>query len=105
MTRPLALALALCLGAASIGCADSPTAPASTRSLSAFVPFLTTTLTPDAARAHFGAPDEQQGSGLRIYVYRLTDGRRLFLGFPGDAPILYARVFNADGSTTDLSLR
>jgi hypothetical protein len=65
---------------------------------------LTGRLTPAVARAQFGPPDEETGSGLRIYIYRLADGRRLWLGFPGDAPIVYAKVQAIDGAMSDLPL-
>jgi len=70
-----------------------------------FTPFLTRDLTPTRAVQRFGAPSEETGSGLRIFIYRLADGRQLWLGFPGEAPIMYARVRATDGSTTDLQLR
>jgi hypothetical protein len=85
-------------------CDHTTTAPAGLPSLLDFQPYLTTQLTPAAARARFGPPDEETGSGLRIYIYRLADGRRLWLGFPGDAPIVYARVQALDGAMSDLTL-
>ena len=104
MTRMLTLALALSLSAVAIGCGDTPVQPGQPRALATFTPSLNTALTPSSARAIFGAPDEQQGSGLIIYVYRLADGRRLFLGFPGEAPIVYAKIVGQDGTVTDLPL-
>ena len=86
-------------------CDRPDTSPGQARNLQDFQPHLTVRLTPALARAQFGPPDEETGSGLRIYIYRLDDGRRLWLGFPGDAPILYAKVEARDGAISDLPLR
>ena len=86
-------------------CGRPDTSPGQLRNLQDFQPYLTMRLTPALARAQFGPPDEETGSGLRIYVYRLDDGRRLRLGFPGDAPIVYAKVEAHDGAMSDLPLR
>ena len=99
---------ALCLVIAatvSDACSRTPTSSPNERTLAAFEPFLTHQLTPASVRAKFGAPDEETGSGLRIFKYRLDAGRTLWLGFPGDAPITYAKLQAADGSVTDLTLR
>ena len=102
------LALALCLviaTAASESCARTGTTAPDDRSLDAFQPHLRRSLTPSGARDWFGPPDEEMGSGLRIYVYRLDAGRTLSLGFPGDAPITYATVQEPDGTMSDVLLR
>jgi hypothetical protein len=107
--------LALCLvltAAVSQACshpdpgASPPNAPKPPdgRTLTAFQPYLTRTLTPVIARAQFGAPDVETGSGLRIYKYRLDAGRTLWLWFPGDEPIVGARLEATDGTFTDLTL-
>ena len=86
---------------------DQPVAPTEVvrkRSRADFERWLDKQLTPALARMHFGAPDEIRGSGLRIYVYDLDGGQQLWLWFPGDEAIVYARVRGADGSTTDLIL-
>jgi hypothetical protein len=82
---------------------DAPNVP-NGRTLTAFQPYLTRTLTPAIARAQFGAPDVETGSGLRIYKYRLDAGRTLWLWFPGDDPIVGARLEATDGTFTDLTL-
>jgi hypothetical protein len=104
MRATMMTALALALFALS-SCDRPATAPGQVRTLMDFSPYLTAQLTPAVARAQFGPPDEETGSGLRIYIYRLADGRRLLLGFPGDAPILYAKVQAPDGAMSDLALR
>jgi len=86
-------------------CAASPTSPLRLRTIDAFEPHLNTQLTPAEARTRFGSPDEETGSGLRIYIYRLENNIQLWLGFPGDAPIIYARTKAADGTIVDISLR
>ena len=99
---------ALCLvitAASSEACNRTPTSSRDERPLAVFEPYLTRQLTPSLARERFGAPDEVTGSGLRIYKYRVAGGRTLWLGFPGDAPITYARLQSKDGVFTDLELR
>ena len=86
-------------------CEQRQASPISPRTTDAFQPHLTADLTPAAARARFGPPDEETGSGLRIYVYRLEGAKQLWLGFPGDAPIIYAKVKTLDGAVTDLPLQ
>ena len=97
----LVVALCIALGA----CEQQPTSPVRARTIDAFEPHLTAGLTPADARRLFGAPDEETGSGLRIYIYQLEGNRELWLGFPGDAPITYAHLKTADGAITDLVLR
>lgn len=100
--------IVLCLAftaATTDACTRGATSSPNERTLAAFQPFLTRTLTPTAVRDRFGAPDEETGSGLRIYKYRLDAGRTLWLAFPGDAPITYAKLQARDGSLTDLPLQ
>ena len=103
--RPALIAALPLLILAVAACGRPDTSPGQARTLEDFQPHLTVRLTPVLARAQFGPPDEETGSGLRIYIYRLDDGRRLWLGFPGDAPIVYARVEARDGAISDLPLR
>ncbi len=49
-------------------CSRPDTSPGQTRNLQDFQPHLTARLTPALARAQFGPPDEETGSGLRIYI-------------------------------------
>ena len=92
-------------GASGDACNRSPTSSRSERSLSAFQPYLTRTLTPAGARSRFGRPDEVTGSGLLIYKYGLDRGAMLWLGFPGEAAIIYARLESKDGTFSNLPLR
>ena len=103
---------ALCLVAIGLSaqeCGGKSSSPTATqlneRPLSAFQPYLTKTLTPSAARARFGAPNEVTGSGLIIYKYRVEGGQTLWLGFPGEAPISYAKLQGKDGQFTELTLQ
>ena len=96
--------LAIWLGIVA-GCQRSPAAADDGRTLAEFQRHLTKRLTPADARAAFGEPDEITGSGLRIYIYRLRGGDRLWLGFPGDRPIIYAKLQSPDGHSVDLPLR
>lgn len=100
--RSLALALVLPLAA----CASSdPVAAGESRTVASMAPQLTRALTPAGAESVFGAPDERIGSGLIIYLYRVEAGKRVHLGFPGFAPISYARVLTARGAVEDLQLK
>ena len=101
----LALACAVLAGGWSCRQPTSPGPLDQSSALTKFEPYLNSQLTPAIARARFGPPDEETGSGLRIFIYKLTDGRRLWLGFPGEAPITYARIEGVDGVFTDVPLR
>ena len=79
-------------------------APVPARTFDAFAPLLTRDLTPSLARRRLGAPDVETGSGLMIYGYRLDGGRTLWLGFPGERPILYAQL-EEEGARRVLPLR
>jgi hypothetical protein len=43
----------------------------------------------------FGDPDGDIGSGIHIYVYNLTDGTAVWIGFNGN--IVYARHMSSTG--------
>lgn len=101
---PVALRLVFLVGLAG-GCRIVSTKGTEQRPLSDFEPHITHDLTPARAQALFGTPSEEAGSGLLIYVYELEGDRELWLGFPGDAPIAYARVRSPDGSARDLAIR
>lgn len=74
------------------------------RRLAAMRPLITRSLTPASAETSFGRPDERTGSGLIIYRYRADSGRTVSLGFPGHAPIMYAKLLLPSGETEDLPL-
>ncbi len=80
-------------------------AAGASRSLEKFQSALTTNMTPKLAEESFGKPDRVTGSGLIIYVYVLADGKEIWLGFPGFAPIRYAKVKATDGSVLELKLK
>jgi hypothetical protein len=108
MPRPLVYLLLLAMMGvpALTGCrTDTMREAESSRSLASVLPKLTKDLTPATARARLGAPDEETGSGLIIYKYRLADRQVLWLGFPGYAPITYAQLERADGVRSNLTLR
>lgn len=104
MRRVLLLGVMLSAGAAA-GCEGEGGLDPAPRTLSAMAPRLTTALTPAAAERAFGAPDEVGGSGLLIYKYRVDDGRRVWLAFPGYARIQYASLEDRDGNLSRLPLR
>jgi hypothetical protein len=102
--RVLALVLPLALAACTNSSSDPITTPEA-RTVASMVPKLSRSLTPAAAESAFGKPDEIAGSGLLIYVYRAEAGKRVFLSFPGFAPIISARAVDASGSSQELPLR
>ena len=62
-------------------------------------------LTPIKAIDLFGKPDRTIGSGLLIYVYDLSDGTALWLAFPGQAKMLYAKHVQAKGKAEKLPVK
>jgi len=43
----------------------------------------------------FGQPDEDKGSGIHIYVYKLQDGTEVWIGYTDR--IMYARHMSSNG--------
>jgi len=105
--RSLVFALAIGTIAPIAACNDTsdPAAAPAPRTVASMVPRITRSLTPAAAEERFGKPDEITGSGLLIYVYRVEEGKKIHLGFPGFAPIIYATVVDASGGSQALTLR
>jgi hypothetical protein len=75
------------------------------RTLADVQPYLRKDLTPQRAEQALGKPDEVTGSGLLIYVYHLANRQTVHLGFPGYAPIMYARLQTNGGPMADLPLK
>jgi hypothetical protein len=98
--RTLTALLAAC---ASIGCSPTP-APSSTiaeraapsdlarpsRSIEQFR-FITKGATMAQVIQSLGEPDRDAGSGIHIFVYRLSDGSEVWIGTPDASEILYVR--------------
>jgi len=105
--RSLALALTLAAVAPLVACngSSNPAAASETRTVASMLPKITRSLTPAGAEAAFGKPDETTGSGLLIYVYRAEAGKKVFLSFPGFAPIVSAKAVDASGAVEDLTIR
>jgi hypothetical protein len=99
--RFFALTTTLIISACTRGTADPVRTP-NARTVASMLPKLSRALTPATADAAFGRPDETTGSGLLIYVYRVEEGKNVYLGFPGYAKILYAHVIDSSGSSQDL---
>ena len=104
-TRLRAIALAVPLLLAACNGSSNPAAASVPRTVASMLPKLSRSLTPAAAEAAFGAPDERTGSGLIIYVYRAEAGKKVYLGFPGFAPIVYARAVDLSGAVEELALQ
>jgi hypothetical protein len=102
--RLRSVAVALPLLIAACNSSSNPAAAPAPRTVASMLPKLTRSLTPAGAEAAFGAPDERTGSGLIIYVYRAEQGRKVYLGFPGFAAIIYARAVDVSGGVEDLTL-
>ena len=75
------------------------------RTLGHFKAKVDKTFTPAKAEAVFGKPDRNIGSGLIIYEYGLSDGTKMWLGFPGYNKITYAKHVQQDETTEDLPLK
>ncbi|MBD0334447.1 MAG: hypothetical protein ICV62_03065 [Cyanobacteria bacterium Co-bin13] len=73
--------------------------------LEAMLPELTRSLTPSAAEQAFGPPDQITGSGLIIYIYHVEQAHQVYLGFPGYAPITYAKLLTPSGELIEMPLR
>ena len=87
-------------------CSPDPVALPDLPTLEAMRPALTRGLTPQEAERTFGAPDRIEGSGLLIYVYDIEQGFTVHLGFPGYAPITYAKLQTpGTGMFHDIPLR
>jgi RNA polymerase sigma factor (sigma-70 family) len=80
-------------------------APKPLRTLNDFQKRLDKSLTPLKAETVFGKPDGITGSGLLIYVYDLDDGTKIWLGFGGFHPIMYAHHLQKDGKRVTLPLK
>jgi hypothetical protein len=52
-----------------------------------------------------GAPDEEVGSGIFIYLYRLSDGSFVRVGTPDKERLLYVVHVHRDGTTRDIVRR
>jgi hypothetical protein len=107
--RSLALAISLVVVAplvlAACNGSSNPAAASQTRTVASMLPKLTHSLTPAAAQVAFGKPDETTGSGLLIYVYRVEEGKKVYLAFPGYAPIVYAKAVDQSGAVEELVIR
>jgi hypothetical protein len=49
-----------------------------------------------------GQPDQDIGSGIHIYVYKLPDGGRVLIGTPDTKAVLYVKLETKDGKVEDL---
>jgi hypothetical protein len=109
--RLRSLALALSFGAVAplvlVACngSSNPAATSDARTVASMLPKITASLTPAGAEAAFGKPDETTGSGLLIYVYRAEEGKKVYLAFPGYAPIVYAKAVSPSGAVEELAIR
>ena len=89
-----------------LACSPDPVALPDLPTLEAMRPALARSLTPQDAERVFGAPDRIEGSGLLIYVYEIEQGFTVHLGFPGYAPITYAKLrAPGTGTFSDIPLR
>ncbi|MBA4386764.1 MAG: hypothetical protein C0404_02215 [Verrucomicrobia bacterium] len=68
---------------------------------------LDRSMTPRAVEKVLGQPSRSglTDSNLLVYIYSLPEGAELWLGFPGFAPIAYAKLRAPDGSFKNLDLK
>jgi hypothetical protein len=110
-TRLRTIALAIAMGAfapltlAACNGSSNPAAASEARTVASMLPKITSSLTPAGAEAAFGKPDETTGSGLLIYVYNAEAGKKVYLSFPGYAPIVSARAVDPSGAVEVLTIR
>lgn len=65
------------------------------RSFESFNTQLKADMTYTAIVNAFGTPDEDKGSGIHIYVYKLTNGTSIWIGYANK--IIYARHVDSNG--------
>jgi hypothetical protein len=93
----LSLVVASCNG--SQGVTGNPSNVTEFRTLASMLPYITKSLTPALTEERFGLPNQAQGSGVIIFVYNVEDGKKVSLGFPGYAPISFAKLQDRNGTT------
>ena len=98
----LSLSVASCKGGQSV--TGTPSNLNEFRTLDSMLPYLYKSLTPTSAEQRFGLPNAREGSAMIIMIYNVEDGKKVSLGFPGEAPITFARVADRNGVTKDLPL-
>jgi len=106
--RRFVFALGLALTTAACGNSSTSSTEAKVaaeRTLARIEPLITKDLTPELARTRIGVPDEEPGSGLIIYKYRVDGGRTVWLSFPGFQPIIAAALEEANGARRELTIR
>ncbi|HEX7978339.1 MAG TPA: hypothetical protein VF461_07035 [Gemmatimonadaceae bacterium] len=97
------LLLVGCKGTESIQ--GTPSELTSFRTLSSMQPFITRSLTPRTAQEQFGTPNAQTSTGEIVLVYNVEDSKKVSLGFPSlDGQILFARLSDKSGASTDLQI-
>jgi hypothetical protein len=52
----------------------------------------------------FGKPDKDVGSGIRIFVYTLSDGSQVWLGFAELNNLMYVKHRLNNGTTEDITV-
>jgi hypothetical protein len=78
-----------------------PDAPKTARDIEAFRSLRKTMTMVDVVRK-CGLPDEHQGSGIYIFVYRLQDGGSVMIGTADLKSLIYARHVDKSGKSTSL---
>jgi hypothetical protein len=78
-----------------------PDAPKTARDIEAFRSLRRAMTMMDVVRK-CGLPDEDQGSGLHVFVYRLRDGSAVYIGTGDLKSLLYAKHVDKSGKATPL---
>jgi hypothetical protein len=89
-----------------LSCGYQGSPPKPERTVAALTARLTAGMTRKQADSQLGAPDSATGGGLLLlYHYAADSGRDLVLAFPGDGPLVYARIRDRDGNLREIPVR
>jgi len=97
------LFLASCKGTEHIE--GTPTNVLVNNTVATMQPYITQSLTPQAAIDRFGSPNSRSSAGEVVYVYNVENGQKVSLGFPSlIGTIVFARLTDMTGVSTNLPI-
>jgi hypothetical protein len=75
------------------------------RTVASMQPYITRSLTPQAAVDRWGSPNSRATVGEVVLTYNVENASKVSLGFPSlDATITFARVTDRTGASTELQI-
>ena len=75
------------------------------RTVASTQPYITRSLTPQAAVDRWGSPNSRSTVGEVVLTYNVENASKVSLGFPSlDATIAFARVTDRTGASTELQI-